>query len=874
MKKRLLLLIGIFCFLFSAVGFAYTDGIRYVCLNLNNYLALKNSFVSEKMLTCESGSAEYEIYIPFYSDSVDFLGEPDKSFEFAVNENTYKIDFDDKGTANLNFGSAFKPDSYNIIVSASQKVTVKEIKFNKENAAMPTQFESTFPKLTEYESALQTAVAIKKESPVVFVNGSTRYIDYNNPSETVFIFNGTMYLPINTAARALGYYYEDIPQKSYALMRYNNTEYIIREGSIYKKIKNAEEEKTSSYVLYREGKTWVPLRYFAEETGKNVIYKNGIAVIDYSRYISLIMQNEIFEALENEFKPYITEEKRSGNIYHVAKSEIASDENDGSAEFPFLTLKKASETAVSGDTVIIHEGTYREILKPKNDGTAVNPITFKAAEGETVTISANEVVKDFYIDSGKILCAKAWDLGLGRNMVFYKGEALPEARHPNVNTSQRYQPKELPKFFMTMGNIVNSSEDSLKFVSDTDLNQPEDFWKGGIFVGLANGGWYPETGKIVASKAGEITVGDHTDVWFEEGDFTDCGYITGTKNAIDIAGEWYVDSRGYVYMIPPAGENMITLEIEMKKRQLTIDLTDRKNIIIEGIKTIGGGITMKNGDMCILNNNEMRYISHFTFAQSQLRGEFDRSYDCISSGENGIYIDGENNAVVNSKIDYSAGYALYLLGKYTYVENNEIANCGYIGRGGIYMSQNPNETIETVCGGHYIYSNEIYNANREAISLCAYEPWFYSEGKLPSVLSVEIAYNNIYNASLFARDSGSIYMHGTVLGSDRRYTKIHHNYVHDTGNYDSFYADIYLDNLCQYGEVYDNIIYSKDEKTVRNNPVYIQNHPYYIENGSFAYGKQWDNTDLGYLENGIYDFDFYAGRLTTEFLNNYEKYMN
>ena len=98
--------------------------------------------------------------------------------------------------------------------------------------------------------------------------------------------------------------------------------------------------------------------------------------------------------------------------------------------------------------------------------------------------------------------------------------------------------------------------------------------------------------------------------------------------------------------------------------------------------------------------------------------------------------------------------------------------------------------------------------------------------------------------------------------------------MHDTGNYDSFYADIYLDNLCQYGEVYDNIIYSKDEKTVRNNPVYIQNHPYYIENGSFAYGKQWDNTDLGYSENGIYDFDFYAGRLTTKFLNNYEKYMN
>jgi hypothetical protein len=47
-----------------------------------------------------------------------------------------------------------------------------------------------------------------------------------------------------------------------------------------------------------------------------------------------------------------------------------------------------------------------------------------------------------------------------------------------------------------------------------------------------------------------------------------------------------------------------------------------------------------------------------------------------------------------------------------------------------------------------------------------------------------------------------------------------------------------------------------------------------MENGSFAYGKAWRNFDFGYYDRSIYDFDFYAGRHTTDFLNNYNKYID
>ena len=44
--------------------------------------------------------------------------------------------------------------------------------------------------------------------------------------------------------------------------------------------------------------------------------------------------------------------------YHVAKR--GNDQNLGTYESPFLTISKAAKIAEEGDTVIVHEGVYRE----------------------------------------------------------------------------------------------------------------------------------------------------------------------------------------------------------------------------------------------------------------------------------------------------------------------------------------------------------------------------------------------------------------------------------------------------------------------------------------------------------------------------------
>lgn len=80
--------------------------------------------------------------------------------------------------------------------------------------------------------------------------------------------------------------------------------------------------------------------------------------------------------------------------YHVAKS--GSDRNSGTEQHPFLTINRAASVAVAGDAVIVHEGVYREWVKPRYKGLSEKRrITYQAADGEKVVIKGSERVQDW-----------------------------------------------------------------------------------------------------------------------------------------------------------------------------------------------------------------------------------------------------------------------------------------------------------------------------------------------------------------------------------------------------------------------------------------------------------------------------------------------
>lgn len=82
------------------------------------------------------------------------------------------------------------------------------------------------------------------------------------------------------------------------------------------------------------------------------------------------------------------------NEIHVMVN--GNDNNSGTLKSPFKTITKAASIAKAGDTVIVHEGTYREWVKPQYGGTdKLHRITYAAADGEAVTIKGSEIIRNW-----------------------------------------------------------------------------------------------------------------------------------------------------------------------------------------------------------------------------------------------------------------------------------------------------------------------------------------------------------------------------------------------------------------------------------------------------------------------------------------------
>lgn len=83
------------------------------------------------------------------------------------------------------------------------------------------------------------------------------------------------------------------------------------------------------------------------------------------------------------------------HIYHVAQAS-GCNHNNGSEAHPFATINHAAQIALPGDTIIVHEGVYRETVQPRFGGK--NPhqrITYKAAPGEKAVIKGSEQIKNW-----------------------------------------------------------------------------------------------------------------------------------------------------------------------------------------------------------------------------------------------------------------------------------------------------------------------------------------------------------------------------------------------------------------------------------------------------------------------------------------------
>jgi hypothetical protein len=87
--------------------------------------------------------------------------------------------------------------------------------------------------------------------------------------------------------------------------------------------------------------------------------------------------------------------------FHVAVT--GSDSSDGSLGEPFRTIGRAAELARAGDTVVVHQGVYREWVRPRRGGLSdQRRITYEAAAGEHVVIKGSEAVSGWEQVAGTV----------------------------------------------------------------------------------------------------------------------------------------------------------------------------------------------------------------------------------------------------------------------------------------------------------------------------------------------------------------------------------------------------------------------------------------------------------------------------------------
>jgi parallel beta-helix repeat protein len=206
-----------------------------------------------------------------------------------------------------------------------------------------------------------------------------------------------------------------------------------------------------------------------------------------------------------------------GSNYSIAGRNCSG--SDGNA---YNTIQKAANISTAGTIVLIRNGTYNEIIWPRNSGTAGNPITYKAFEGENVSIAgatlSNVPEGEDEDHNGDRIGIYIWD----KDYIVIEGVTVPNITHQWARiVYSSHITLQKNKFIIYTGrgiNFINSSycrilnntiyggSDNLELVSsDRNLIEGNNFtrgrhtlWslRGGSFNVIRNNYFYNEIQKI------------------------------------------------------------------------------------------------------------------------------------------------------------------------------------------------------------------------------------------------------------------------------------------------------------------------------------------------------------------------------------------
>jgi hypothetical protein len=445
-------------------------------------------------------------------------------------------------------------------------------------------------------------------------------------------------------------------------------------------------------------------------------------------------------------------------------SPYGSDYGNGSAAAPFRTIQEGANAAYWGDTVDVEGGTYRETVTPPHSG-----VTFTNYNGQAVTVLGTNQVTGFWSAGGSTYtAANSPNLGEGNNQVFVDGQLMNEARYPNSSLDPSHPAK------LTIQGYSNGT------IYDSNLNQPNGYWDGAEISITPGDGWVSYVGQVYNSGPGYVSIWLPATGQYEQPTAGNSYYLFGTQNALDTAGEFYVNSANQLNIIDQYWDNPNYHDVEVKARQYGFELSGVTNTTIKGINLFACSIDTSGGSSnTVINGITANYVSQFVNAWGS----------GWSPPASGIQLNGYGDVLENSTIGYSAGDGVYVGNSNVTVTSNTIHDVDWSGTDAA--------GIRSYMGGLTITGNTIYNAGRDGIN-------FQGAGD-------NIQWNTVYDFLLQTNDGAGIYTVSNTGGGTIAYNTVYnaHNYGPNVAlGFDA--AGILLDNSSANFSVHDNTVANVD----------------------------------------------------------------
>jgi hypothetical protein len=452
--------------------------------------------------------------------------------------------------------------------------------------------------------------------------------------------------------------------------------------------------------------------------------------------------------------------------YYVSTS--GNDANPGTQEKPFETLKharnavrKQKQTQQGAITVFVRSGAYYldEVLEfsPQDSGAPGGPVIYRAAPGETVTLSGGVRLQcDWRPYKNGIMMCQLPQAEPGQwtfDQLFVNSRRQIRARYPNFDDTD---PKTYTGYLRAAGrlsadipNLNPDPNEDMTFSSGAPrgiLFDPADFskkhWKkpGEAIIHIYQSMYWGN----LQWQIKEINWDRHI-LWFGHGGqqmgakwFGDpCGvdqhsffFIENVFEELDAPGEWYLDREtATLYYLPPNNVDLDTAVIEVPVLQRLVEFVGSQDNPVKHITLQSFRFTHTTSTF--LETYEVPSLSDWAVHRGgtvYLQGAHHCTLkDCFfdAVGGNAIFMNehNRNNGVAGCKFTESGDSAICFVGSlertvgtqrnFPYecsAVNNLIHDCGVFGKqiAGVYISR-----AKRIRVAH----SEIYNMPRAGICI-------------------------------------------------------------------------------------------------------------------------------------------------------------